>query len=91
MSKAELAQKLGEHDRPVIYAGGGNAGLHIWHVPQTTDGEVEPLCGRDFKSPRVTSLSLFKRRRNPRMCDTCSRWASADGYPESAPLQGETQ
>jgi hypothetical protein len=85
MNEKAPVPKLDEYEQPVIYAPRGSNVPSVWHVPRVVDERVEPLCGHGFQNPRVTSVSLFRRRAQTKMCEVCSRLASTNEYPESAP------
>jgi len=80
-------EKLAEYERPVVFSSGH--GDNVWHVPEVEAGEVTPICGRRSDHQRITSLSLFNRRRNPRKCEACQERTETDEYPEDAPIQRE--
>jgi len=78
-------ERLERYDQPVLYATNGQG--NIWHIPRVEDGQAQSACGYVINSPGVTSLSLFRRRRNHRICEMCDDGSGE--YPDTAPV-GDT-
>jgi len=80
---ATALERLVKYETPVVYA--TNRSNNIYHVPEIDGETVQTVCGKGVHM-HVTSLSLFQRRRNPRICEICEEKTPSDGYPETAPV-----
>jgi hypothetical protein len=93
MSKTELPTTLRDRveafDKPVLTI--ANTRSEVWHVPQITDsGEITSVCHRTNPDWSCKPLD-FTRRGRRRMCGHCRGETTGVGYPDSAPITGDSE
>jgi len=70
-----------KYEQPVLYSTASNQ--NVWHIPNLVGEYARFLCnGQMDDNIAVSSLSSFRRRREPRICKKCKDRVEVDGYPE---------